>query len=68
VLTFDDGPHAATAEIAAILKQYGAPAVFFSVGSNLGTVAATARPSWAPRADVSRKLLKAPVMCWPTTA
>jgi peptidoglycan/xylan/chitin deacetylase (PgdA/CDA1 family)/uncharacterized caspase-like protein len=47
VLTFDDGPHGAyTEEIAAILKQFSAPAVFFAVGSNLGTVsdAGKARP------------------------
>ena len=41
VLTFDDGPHPRyTDEIEAILKQYGAPAVFFQVGKNLGSVAA----------------------------
>ena len=39
VLTFDDGPHKLYSdEIAAILKQYGAPAVFFNVGRNLGTL------------------------------
>jgi uncharacterized caspase-like protein/peptidoglycan/xylan/chitin deacetylase (PgdA/CDA1 family) len=60
VLTFDDGPHATyTAEIAAILKQYGAPAVFFQVGSNLGTIAADGKTALSPKADVSRKLLDA---------
>jgi uncharacterized caspase-like protein/peptidoglycan/xylan/chitin deacetylase (PgdA/CDA1 family) len=60
VLTFDDGPHGTyTADIAAILKQYGAPAIFFQVGSNLGTVDAQGAPKLAPRADVSRKLLDA---------
>jgi uncharacterized caspase-like protein/peptidoglycan/xylan/chitin deacetylase (PgdA/CDA1 family) len=60
VLTFDDGPHGVyTAEIAAILKQYGAPGVFFQVGSNLGTVAADGKTKLGPRAEVSRKLLEA---------
>jgi uncharacterized caspase-like protein/peptidoglycan/xylan/chitin deacetylase (PgdA/CDA1 family) len=60
VLTFDDGPHGVyTAEIAAILKQYGAPAIFFQVGSNLGTVGADGKARLGPRAEVSRKLLEA---------
>ena len=58
VLTFDDGPHGSyTAEIAAILKQYSAPAIFFQVGTNLGTVGANGKAKLAPKADVSRKLL-----------
>lgn len=37
VLTFDDGPHGTyTEEIAAILKQYNVPGVFFEVGQNVG--------------------------------
>lgn len=60
VLTFDDGPHATyTGEIAAILKQYGAPAIFFQVGSNLGAVGADGKPKLVPRAEVSRRLLAA---------
>ncbi len=60
VLTFDDGPHGTyTAEIAAILKQYSAPAIFFQVGSNLGTIAADGKTSLNAKADVSRKLLDA---------
>jgi len=60
VLTFDDGPHAAYSnEIAAILKQYGVPAIFFQVGSNLGTVGDDGKPKLAARAEVSRKLLAA---------
>ncbi|WP_432380664.1 polysaccharide deacetylase family protein [Duganella sp. P38] len=36
VLTFDDGPHGSyTEEIAAILKQYNVPGVFFEVGQNV---------------------------------
>ncbi len=60
VLTFDDGPHGVyTAEIAAILKQYSAPAIFFQVGSNLGAVGADGKTKLLPKADVSRKLLDA---------
>ncbi|MBI2277331.1 MAG: polysaccharide deacetylase family protein [Dechloromonas sp.] len=60
VLTFDDGPHGTyTNDIAAILKQYNAPAIFFEVGSNLGTVDAAGKAKLAPRAEVSRKLLAA---------
>lgn len=60
VLTFDDGPHGTyTGEIAAILKQYGAPAIFFQVGSNLGSVGADGKPKLIPKAEVSRKLLAA---------
>jgi uncharacterized caspase-like protein/peptidoglycan/xylan/chitin deacetylase (PgdA/CDA1 family) len=60
VLTFDDGPHGVySAEIAAILKQYSAPAIFFQVGSNLGTVGADGKTKLLPKAEVSRKLLEA---------
>ena len=60
VLTFDDGPHGTyTPEIAAILQQYSVPAVFFQVGSNLGTVGADGKPRLTPRADVSKQLLAA---------
>ena len=58
VLTFDDGPHGRyTNEIAAILSQYGAPAIFFQVGSNLGGMGPDGKPKLTPRAEVSRKLL-----------
>jgi uncharacterized caspase-like protein/peptidoglycan/xylan/chitin deacetylase (PgdA/CDA1 family) len=57
VLTFDDGPHRRySAEIAAILKQYGVPAGFFSVGRNLGTVDAAGGTHLGPGAAVSRQL------------
>lgn len=57
VLTFDDGPHKRySEEIAAILKQYGVPAVFFSVGRNIGTLGPDGKARLAPGADVSRKL------------
>jgi uncharacterized caspase-like protein/peptidoglycan/xylan/chitin deacetylase (PgdA/CDA1 family) len=57
VLTFDDGPHRRySEEIAAILKQYGAPAVFFSVGRNIGTLDAQGAARLGAGAEVSRKL------------
>jgi uncharacterized caspase-like protein/peptidoglycan/xylan/chitin deacetylase (PgdA/CDA1 family) len=57
VLTFDDGPHRAyTDEIAAILKQYNAPAVFFSIGRNLGSVDTEGKPKLNALANTSRKL------------
>ncbi|MCZ8095282.1 MAG: polysaccharide deacetylase family protein [Acidovorax sp.] len=57
VLTFDDGPHGTyTPEIAAILKQYDVPGVFFQVGSNLGTVGADGKPHLNARAQVSKQL------------
>lgn len=60
VLTFDDGPHRRySEEIAAILKQYDAPAVFFSVGRNLGTLDAKGMPKLNATADVDRKLMAA---------
>jgi hypothetical protein len=57
VLTFDDGPHRRySEEIAAILKQYNAPAVFFSVGRNIGSLDANGAAHLGAGADVSRKL------------
>ncbi|MEO5685976.1 MAG: polysaccharide deacetylase family protein [Burkholderiaceae bacterium] len=57
-LTFDDGPHPIyTAEITAILKQYGAPGTFFEVGNNLGTIAADGTPHLSKNAEISRQLL-----------
>jgi len=57
VLTFDDGPHRRySEEIAAILKQYNAPAVFFNVGRNLGSLDAQGAARLNAGADVSRKL------------
>ncbi len=59
VLTFDDGPHGVySAEIAAILKQYSVPAIFFQVGSNLGAVGADGKSKLLPKANVSRKLIE----------
>jgi uncharacterized caspase-like protein/peptidoglycan/xylan/chitin deacetylase (PgdA/CDA1 family) len=60
VLTFDDGPHRRySEEIAAILKQYGAPAVFFSVGRNIGSLDAKGEAHLGAGAEVSRKLMAA---------
>ncbi|WP_341676302.1 polysaccharide deacetylase family protein [Niveibacterium sp. SC-1] len=58
MLTFDDGPHPQYSdEIAAILKQYGVPAVFFEVGRNLGTLDAEGKAHPAVRgAAVSQRL------------
>lgn len=57
VLTFDDGPHKRySEEIAAILKQYNVPAVFFSVGRNMGDVDAGGKAHLNGGAEVSRKL------------
>ena len=60
VLTFDDGPHATyTDEVAAILKQYGVPGVFFQVGKNLGEVNAEGKEALSKQAAASRRLLEA---------
>ncbi len=57
-LTFDDGPHPQyTLEIEAILKQYGVPAVFFTVGKNLGTVDASGKVTLSPNAAISKRLV-----------
>ena len=57
VLTFDDGPHRQYSdEIAAILKQYDAPAVFFEVGRNLGKVGPDGQVKLGPLADVAKRL------------
>jgi len=57
VLTFDDGPHKRYSdEIAAILKQYGVPGVFFNVGMNLGTVDAAGKATLGSGAAVSKRL------------
>ena len=58
VLSFDDGPHKRySAEIAAILKQYGVPGVFFNVGRNLGSIDASGKPKLEAGVEISRKLM-----------
>lgn len=60
VLTFDDGPHRRySEEIAAILKQYNAPAIFFSVGRNIGSLDAQGKTTLNGGAQVSRRLKQA---------
>ena len=57
VLTFDDGPHRRySEEIAAILKQYNAPAIFFSVGRNIGSLDAQGKAKLGGGAEVMRRL------------
>jgi uncharacterized caspase-like protein/peptidoglycan/xylan/chitin deacetylase (PgdA/CDA1 family) len=58
VLTFDDGPHRLYSdEIAAILKQYGAPAIFFNVGRNLGNIDEAGKTKLGGGAEISRRLM-----------
>ncbi|OEZ96306.1 polysaccharide deacetylase family protein [Duganella sp. HH101] len=60
VLTFDDGPHKSyTEEVAAILKQYNVPGVFFQVGQNLGKLDAQGRQTLNSNAAESRRLIDA---------
>jgi len=60
MLTFDDGPHGTyTDEIAAILKQYGVPGLFFELGQNLGSIGADGQVKPGRLADTSRRLLEA---------
>jgi peptidoglycan/xylan/chitin deacetylase (PgdA/CDA1 family)/uncharacterized caspase-like protein len=58
VLTFDDGPHHRyTDQVLALLKKHGAHAVFFQVGSNVGSLESTGAVSLSAKADVSRRIL-----------
>jgi peptidoglycan/xylan/chitin deacetylase (PgdA/CDA1 family)/uncharacterized caspase-like protein len=60
VLTFDDGPHKSyTEEVAAILKQYKVPGVFFQVGQNLGKLDAQGKQTLGKNAAESRRLIDA---------
>ena len=60
VLTFDDGPHRLyTPEILAILQRYHAPAVFFEVGRNLGSVDAAGAVKLTSLAPLAETLTKA---------
>jgi peptidoglycan/xylan/chitin deacetylase (PgdA/CDA1 family) len=59
VLSFDDGPHRVyTGEIKAILQQGHAPAVFFEVGRNLGSVAADGTVKLGPLAPLTEDLVR----------
>jgi len=60
MLTFDDGPHGIyTDEIAAILKQYGVPGLFFELGQNLGSIGPDGQVRPGRLAEASRRLLEA---------
>ncbi|MCR5884849.1 polysaccharide deacetylase family protein [Rhizobacter sp. J219] len=60
VLTFDDGPHARyTDEILDILKRYDAPAIFFHLGRNLGSVDADGKAKPGAHAAVAKRVLAA---------
>ncbi|WAC74397.1 polysaccharide deacetylase family protein [Roseateles sp. SL47] len=60
LLTFDDGPHPRyTDEILEILKRYQAPAVFFELGRNLGTVDAKGQIKPGPGVQVAKRVLAA---------
>ena len=60
VLTFDDGPHGTyTEEVAAILKQYNVPGVFFQVGQNVGKLDAQGKQTLSKNAAESRRLIDA---------
>lgn len=60
VLTFDDGPHPRyTDEILEILARYQAPAIFFELGSNLGSVDAQGKPKSGAQTAVAKRVLQA---------
>ena len=60
LLTFDDGPHPRyTDEILEILKRYQAPAVFFELGRNLGSVDASGKVRPGPGSEVAKRVLAA---------
>ncbi len=60
VLTFDDGPHPSyTDAILEILARYQAPAIFFHLGRNLGTVDAQGQVKPGAQAAVAKRVLAA---------
>lgn len=59
VLTFDDGPNRIyTEEIKNILQQNQAPAVFFEVGRNLGTLDGSGAPKLGSLSNLTEDLVK----------
>ncbi len=60
LLTFDDGPHPRyTDEVLEILKRYQAPAVFFQLGRNLGSVDKDGKIKPGPGSQVAQRVLAA---------
>jgi peptidoglycan/xylan/chitin deacetylase (PgdA/CDA1 family)/uncharacterized caspase-like protein len=60
VLTFDDGPHPRyTDQILEILKRYDAPAIFFHLGRNLGTVDAAGKAQLGAQSAAAKRALAA---------
>ena len=60
VLTFDDGPHPRyTDEILEILARYQAPAIFFHLGRNLGTVDDKGAVKLGAQSAVAKRVLQA---------
>ena len=60
VLTFDDGPHPKyTDDILDILKRYDAPAIFFNLGRNLGSVDAQGHATLGANGAVAKRVLAA---------
>ncbi len=60
LLSFDDGPHGRyTDEILEILQRYQAPAIFFELGQNLGSVDAQGQVKPGPGSDVAKRVLAA---------
>ncbi len=60
LLSFDDGPHGRyTDEILEILQRYQAPAIFFELGQNLGSVDAQGQVRPGPGSDVAKRVLAA---------
>ncbi|MBB2484817.1 caspase family protein [Mitsuaria sp. WAJ17] len=60
LLSFDDGPHGRyTDEILEILQRYRAPAIFFELGQNLGSVDAQGQVKPGPGSEVAKRVLAA---------
>ena len=60
VLTFDDGPHPRyTDEILEILKRYEAPAIFFHLGRNLGSVDGEGHVQLGAQSAVAKRVREA---------
>ncbi|MCI0517642.1 MAG: polysaccharide deacetylase family protein [Woeseiaceae bacterium] len=59
VMTFDDGPHHRyTDQILALLQKYGANAVFFQVGKNVGLIGEQGDISLTTKSEISRRVVE----------